>query len=80
MQNNLEGFLIQTAYGIFISTVLTVPSAHFCNIFRFVFYEYVYSQTSGIKELSVTLNGSIRMCSQRNIILYSVRQHNHFII
>jgi len=26
------------------------------------------------------LNGSITMCSQRNIILYSVRQHNHFII
>jgi len=26
------------------------------------------------------LNGSITMCSQRNIMLYSVRQHNHFII
>jgi hypothetical protein len=26
------------------------------------------------------LNGSITMCSQRNILLYSVRQHNHFII
>jgi len=26
------------------------------------------------------LNGSITMCSQRNIILYSVRLHNHFII
>jgi len=28
---------------------------------------------------STFLNGSITMCSQRNIILYSVRQHNHFI-
>jgi len=27
----------------------------------------------------VNLNGSITMCPQRNIILYSVRQHNHFI-
>jgi len=26
------------------------------------------------------LNGSITMCSERNIILYSVRQHNHFIV
>ena len=26
------------------------------------------------------LYGSITMCSQRNVILYSVRQHSHFIV
>jgi len=26
------------------------------------------------------LNGNITKCSQRDIILYSVRQHSHFII
>jgi len=30
--------------------------------------------------LTTFLNGSITMCFQRNIILYSVRQRNHFII
>ena len=26
------------------------------------------------------LNGSITMCSERNVMLYSVRQHSHFIV
>jgi len=33
-----------------------------------------------IKNNCINLNGSITMCSQRNTILSSVRQHNHFII
>ena len=32
------------------------------------------------KQLAANLNGSITMCSQRNIMLYSVRQYNHFIV
>jgi len=62
-------FCISTLRSMCAVRNMTVFCSSFISCFSGVLLTYF-----------LNLNGSITMCSQRNITLYSVRQHSHFIV